>query len=93
METQTKQYRFINDPGHGWLEVELAELVQLGITEKISSYSYQHGKFAYLEEDCDAAIFLHAKFGDDISSLEKQGVFVDVYQDPTPIRHYNCYRG
>lgn len=53
----------INDPGHGWLKVEKSFLKQLGIENKISSYSYQKGFFAYLEEDCDMEIFLVAARG------------------------------
>jgi len=53
---------FIADPGHGWLQVEVAHLRRLGIAEAISAYSYlsSDGCTAYLEEDCDAACFLEA---------------------------------
>ena len=54
-------YRFITDPGHGWLEVPRAELDALGIAHKISLYSYQRDDMAYLEEDCDFAVFHAAK--------------------------------
>jgi hypothetical protein len=58
-----KQYRFHADPGHGWLEVPVAELAALGIADKVSGYSYlsRDGKTAYLEEDCDATVFVAAK--------------------------------
>ena len=55
------KYKFIADPGHGWLEVPIKELIELGIVEKISPYSYIKGEFAYLEEDCDATEFAKAK--------------------------------
>jgi len=60
--------RFFSDPGHGWLEVPLQMIEELLIAPKISPYSYidcsataphTHGT-AYLEEDCDATIFLAA---------------------------------
>ena len=54
-----KTYTFISDPGHGWLKVPLADLLELGITDRISQYSYHNGKYAFLEEDCDASIFVH----------------------------------
>ena len=56
-------YRFISDPGHGWLEVPLSELVELGIAQEISSFSYQSkdGNLVYLEEDCDLGRFADAK--------------------------------
>lgn len=44
------------DPEHGWLEVPVALVRQSGI--EVSSYSYQDGDTAYLEEDCDAPRFL-----------------------------------
>lgn len=55
-----KTYTFYNDPGHGWLEVTVVELEQLGIDDKISQFSYREGNHAYLEEDCDAPKFLAA---------------------------------
>lgn len=54
-------YHFYQDNGHGWLKVKKDELVSLGISHKISSYSYQKGEWAYLEEDCDFAEFIIAK--------------------------------
>lgn len=49
-----------DDPGHGWLEVPRAHIAALGLTNLISRYSYVHGDTVYLEEDCDALLFLHA---------------------------------
>lgn len=59
-------YTFIEDPGHGWLGVSLHELSELGIINKISSYSYVSAdrQTIYLEEDCDMGTFLFAKFPD-----------------------------
>jgi hypothetical protein len=42
-----------SDPGHGWGKVKRDVLVNLGIADKITRYSYQRGDYAYLEEDCD----------------------------------------
>lgn len=53
-------YTFHTDPGHGWLEVDMLELEMLGIVDQISRYSYQRGSKAYLEEDCDASLFINA---------------------------------
>lgn len=62
-----QKYTFISDPGHGWLLVPLAELVALGIANKITPYSYidREGAWCALEEDCDVLKFLRAKCGDD----------------------------
>ncbi len=59
-------YTEINDPGHGWIGVPLSELVELGIADKVTSFSYQDGNLIWLEEDCDMSTWLHAL-------AEKQG--------------------
>lgn len=51
-------FNFYSDPGHGWLKVPMSVLGVLGIIDKISPYSYQRGENAYLEEDCDASVFM-----------------------------------
>jgi hypothetical protein len=55
-------HHFHSDAGHGWLEVELADLAKLGISHAISHYSYRHGDKAYLEEDMDATTYVNALF-------------------------------
>lgn len=63
--TPNTVYRFISDPGHGWLEVPMAEVRSLGILPSPYSYVSPDGQLAYLEEDCDAALFIKAKWGRD----------------------------
>ena len=58
-----KIYPFHVDPGHGWLEVEYSDLVELGIQDEISECSYRRGNTCYLEEDCDAYLFVHTYNG------------------------------
>lgn len=61
-----QQFNFHSDNGHGWLEVPLKLIRELGIEDKITGYSYKDGKTAYLEEDLDAGTFgmaFEAKFG------------------------------
>ena len=55
-----KTYIWAMDSGHAWLAVKAGELVSLGIQDKISSYSYVKGSTVYLEEDCDAGLFINA---------------------------------
>ena len=55
------KYTFYDDPGHGWLEVPMTELVEMEIADKISTCSYRGGDYAYLEEDYDMTTFLRAK--------------------------------
>jgi len=56
-----RSYVFYEDAGHGWLKVERAELVKLGIARYITSFSYQRGVHVYLEEDQDATLFIKEK--------------------------------
>ena len=83
---KTRKLTFYADPGHGWLEVERSDLDALGISDKISRYSYSKGEKAYLEEDCDAGLFL--------DSAKNQGWTINIketYQENTPIRNYASY--
>lgn len=56
----TMSFTIHEDPGHSWLQCERQLLRELGIEEKVSSYSYQKGAIVYLEEDCDADLLLQA---------------------------------
>ena len=61
--TKTKTALCLNfhtDPGHGWLETKRQDLEALQIQDQISGYSYQVRGKVYLEEDCDAGIYLAA---------------------------------
>jgi len=48
------------DPGHAWARFSKKRLVELGIADKISRYSYQNGNNAFLEEDCDLSLLANA---------------------------------
>ena len=56
-----RPYLRIETPGHSWLRVPLLELLELGIRDKITDYSYEDKLYAYLEEDDDLSIFIKAK--------------------------------
>lgn len=47
------------DDGHAWLEVSLNDIRYLGIWDRISRYSYIKDDRAFLEEDCDANVYLN----------------------------------
>lgn len=54
-----KAFNFFSDPGHGWLRVKLDDLIEVNMTVKdFSNYSYIKNDNVYLEEDCDAPIFI-----------------------------------
>lgn len=57
---KTKTILFYSDPGHGWAKVSIRELNKLGIADKITTYSYMRGDYAYLEEDCDLTTYVNA---------------------------------
>jgi hypothetical protein len=76
------------DPGHAWARFPKARLVKLGIADKISSYSYQNGTNAFLEEDCDLSTLM--------SALKERGYEIKFDESHTnrssKIRSYNTYR-
>ena len=85
-----KAYTFHIDPGHAWLEVPYEEIVLFGLEDKISSYSRQTFDTCFLEEDCDAPLFItayHSKY-QTLINLEEQ-----IYHNDCFVRNlmkYNC---
>lgn len=55
---KTKTIPYYTDPGHGWIKVSLKELEKYDLMDKISTYSYIRKDYAYLEEDCDANVYV-----------------------------------
>ena len=55
-----KVFTKYEDTGHGWLEVNFEDLINLDIQNKISNFSYMDSnkKLVYLEEDIDQNIFM-----------------------------------
>ena len=52
------EVRWVVDSGHGWLRVPLVSAEGLAVTEY--SYVDKRGGWLYLEEDCDAGVWLRA---------------------------------
>ena len=67
--------RFICDASHGWGEVPMSLIDELGIGGEISNYSFRKGDKAYLEEDCDLYLFLN--------KMEERGLIVDFQEEHT----------
>lgn len=66
--------KFYTDDGHGWGAVKRSLLVEYGILNKITWYSYQRGDTVYLEEDCDLPTFCDTLLNRGISyTLEHHG--------------------
>ncbi|HIE54011.1 MAG TPA: hypothetical protein EYP90_02320 [Chromatiaceae bacterium] len=78
------QLTFIFDPGHGWLRVPLADIAALGIEGDISEYSFIDGRFAYLEEDCDYAVFAEACDAQNIPLPEIRDKYVERFARSRP---------
>jgi hypothetical protein len=49
-----------SDGGHGWLRVDRKMLARLGVAAEVSTCSYERAEEVYLEEDCDAPLFIRA---------------------------------
>lgn len=77
------------DSGHGcWVAVKAKTLADLGLSDKISTFSFMKGKTVYLEEDQDLTTFVNAymtKFG------EKPEFVTKHTEKRSPIRTYQPY--
>lgn len=78
---------FFEDAGHGWAEVERAELEALGIAGDISSYSYQQGSKVYLEEDSDLTKYANAR-----RLVSTEINWNNHYQETSNIRNMEAYK-
>lgn len=85
---QNRTFKFYSDPSHGWVAVKRRHLVDLGLINTISVFSYQRGATVYLEEDCDARLFAESykkKFG-------KYPIYKESHtNNVSPIRSYNNF--
>jgi len=87
-----KKFNFYQDPGHAWLRVPLSELHRLALTSKISSYSFMNGKWAYLEEDQDAPLYLDRLEEDGYKPLITYGCINRIISNnPSKIRSYSHF--
>lgn len=84
-----KTFKYYQDAGHGWLAVKRQLLIELGISDKITRYSYQKGATVYLEEDCDMSLFLQ-KYN---SMFHHATIVKDILHNRySPIRNYQSYK-
>ena len=87
VELSEKTFVFYSDSGHGWLEVDREDLIELSLEKEITGFSYQDGEKVYLEEDCDAPLFVKVyelKYG--------KIMYREVYQEDCFIRNLQHYR-
>jgi hypothetical protein len=79
---------FHSDAGHGWLAVKIKHLIELGLQDNITMYSYTKGCTVYLEEDYDMMQFCQAAKQQGIEIKIKDSRAKRVYSQ---IRRYNTY--
>lgn len=79
------------DAGHGWIAVKRKLLLAMGILGHVSAYSYQRGATVYLEEDCDAPLFLQRYQAIYKRSAPLAERFGEI-PDRSPIRSYQRFQ-
>lgn len=84
--------RYHHDSGHGWIAVKSKLINDLNLADKITSFSYMKGKTVYLEEDCDASIFIEALKNNNIDYIMKESFASCSTRNRSPIRGYQSYR-
>ncbi len=85
-----------SDAGHGWIKVPFSILIELGIYEKISCFSYIRNNYAFLEEDCDASTLIGAltargitpKFNEHIARERRSKIRGYFCFHPAVVRNY-----
>ncbi len=91
----SKAMTFYSDPSHGWLRIHKGTLDRLGISNKISEYSYMKGSYAYLEEDCDAPLVQKELINRGFAPESIKQFFDSIENKTTerssPIRRYDSY--
>lgn len=76
-----------SDAGHAWGKVKRQVLVNLGIADKVSTYSYQYKDNVYLEEDCDLPLLCST-----LMALDTRIKFVEKHTaGNSRIRSYSRY--
>lgn len=92
MNTKQVDLLWIEDPGHAWLRMKLADFLKLGVSKDITDYSYitapeaPHDRYVYLEEDCDAHVAIQK-----MKNLGWKMVMNDTYVDDFERSHYYSY--
>jgi hypothetical protein len=87
--TKKISIKVFSDPGHAWARFPKAKLVSLGIADKITSFSYEKGENAFLEQDCDLSTLV-----DTLRSRGYEIKFNESYTNrQSKIRNYFYYKG
>jgi len=81
--------KYHHDSGHGWISCKKSLIILLGISDRISSYSYENGSSVYLEEDVDAPMLIESLHNMDI---DYKVVTLRQSKKSSPIRGYNIFQ-
>ena len=57
---KSSPYTLLDTESHAYLVVNMKDIFNLGIEQGISEYSFTNGPEVWLEEDCDALLFIKA---------------------------------
>ena len=89
-----KHWTFHTDPGHGWLQVKAEDVENLGVSDQISRYSYRNEDDVYLEEDCDAGLFIEEYLRQTGMKRDELGASIKskAWNDDAPCRLFEPYR-
>lgn len=71
---------YVHDAGHGWLRVPLADFPDA--RDFGTGFGYDDGDFVFLEEDCEAGLFMDAHAA--------QITITDVFWSPRHLRALAC---
>ena len=80
-------FTYLQDAGHGWFSVPIKYLQAVmsdAEIRNISPFSYTKGKSVYLEEDCDAGLFISAW-----KALIPEFKYEVKYTERSPVRSYS----
>lgn len=80
-------FKHYSDDSHGWIAVKKKLIDDLNLSKKITVFSFQKGKTVYLEEDCDASVFL-----DELKKRDMNCQIISIHhKNKSPIRGYERY--
>jgi len=87
----TKNLKWIHDPAHSWLKAPLNWLIDFGLINEISGYSYIDNGSVYLEEDCDATKLIDYLLARGCTKETLKEVPEVVLKKMAPIRRFRRY--
>jgi len=83
-----RTFIYYTDPGHGWVKVPVRLLNNIGIADKITSFSYYRNGFAFLERDTDMALLVNK-----LRQLNIEPKFKSQHTDNlSKIRNYRSFK-